>query len=311
MCERRKFEMEYYLQQLTNQHLEYLFCLEFVTSEFELPGLGDDSDCEKLVECGKKSESLRIDGLAFDNETKSFVIIEYKNKFDKCVIDQAKCYYKNLLDKKDSYVEKYYEIFGKDEEVEFDFSKTRAIIIGPEFSEEQKTGKDSDFDFELWTVSLCKYNNKMYRVLYKKVYSDDDDDDEKELYFSSEDLKITRCSLLDKKSDNVKRLYKDFENRLFEQFDDKFILDIRYIVDAVSIKAHRKHICRLRVNKNSIKIDLYIKGHYEELKKRDKKNKLECKSGNSPINYVLSLEHENIDDAIKLIRYVHDQKVKK
>ena len=26
----------------------------------------------------------------------------------------AKCYYKNLLDKKDRYVEKYYEIFGKE-----------------------------------------------------------------------------------------------------------------------------------------------------------------------------------------------------
>ena len=148
--------MEYYLQQLTNQHLEYLFGLEFVTSEFELPGLADDIDCKKLVECGKKSESLRIDGLAFNEETKSFVIIEYKNKFDKCVIDQTKCYYKNLLDKKDRYVEKYYEIFGKDKEVEFDFSKTRAIIIGPEFSEEQKNRKDPDF--ELWTVSLCKYN---------------------------------------------------------------------------------------------------------------------------------------------------------
>lgn len=308
MCEKRKFEMEYYLQQLTNQHLEYLFDeLEFVTSEFELPGLADDDDCKKLVECGKKSESLRIDGLAFDNKTKSFVIIEYKNKFDKCVIDQAKCYYKNLLDKKDSYVEKYFEIFGKDEEVEFDFSKTRAIIIGPEFSEEQKNRKDPDFDFELWTVSLCKYNNKIYRALYEKV----DSDSKKELYFSSEDLKITRCSLLEKKSDTVKKLYKDFENKLFEQFKDNYILDIRYIVDAVSIKANRKHICRLRVNKNSIKIDLYIKEIDEELKKKDKKNKLECKSGNSPINYVLSLDHKNIDYAIELINDVYNQKVKK
>ena len=283
-----EFNKEKDLQKLTEDNLEELFGLKFVATEFQL-------------------DNLRIDTLAYNEETKSFVIIEYKNKFDKCVIDQAKCYYKNLLDKKDSYVEKYYEIFGKDEEVEFDFSKTRAIIIGPEFSEEQKNRKDSDFDFELWTVSLCKYNNKMYRALYEKV----DSNSKKELYFSTEDLKITRCSLLDKKSDNVKRLYKDFENRLFEQFDDKFILDIRYIVDAVSIKAQRKNICRLRVNKNSIKIDLYIKGHYEELKKRDKKNKLECKSGNSSINYVLSLEDGNIDDAIKLIRYVHDQKVKK
>ena len=274
--------MEYYLQRLTNNHLEYLFGLEFVTSEFELPGLGDDIDCKKLEECGKKSESLRIDGLAFDNETKSFVIIEYKNQFDKCVIDQAKCYFKNLQDKKEAYIEKYYEIFGKDKEVEFNFDKTRAIIIGPEFSEEQKNRKDPDFDFELHTVSLCKYNNKMYRVLYKNV----DSDDEKELYFSSEDLKITRCSLLENKSDKVKKLYKDFENRLFEQFDDNFILDIRYIVDAVSIKAQKSHICLLRVNKKSIKIHYYA----DELEDE-------------------TLNHENMPDVIKKIKRIYNQKM--
>lgn len=305
--------MEYYLQQLTNNHLEYLFGLEFVTSEFELPGLTDDIDCKKLEECGKKSKSLRIDGLAFDNERKSFVIIEYKNKLDKCVIDQAKCYYKNLLDKKECYVKEYNNIFGKDcKEDDFDFSKSRVIIIGPEFSEKQKNrNKNPDFPFELYTVSLCKYNNKMYRVLYKNVNSNFVEG----LYFSSEDLKITRCSLLENKSNKVKLLYKNFENRLFERFNGDFMLDIRYIVDAVSIKAHRKHICRLRINKQSIKIDLYIKELDEKLKKRDTENKLECKSGKSTqkssINYVLSLEDENIDYAIELIYWVYSQKVKK
>ncbi|ADC46633.1 hypothetical protein mru_0782 [Methanobrevibacter ruminantium M1] len=273
--------MEYYLQQLTNNHLEYLFELKFVTSEFELPGLADDIDCKKLEECGKKSESLRIDGLGFDNKTNSFVIIEYKNQYDKCVIDQAKCYYKNLLDKKEAYIEKYYEKFGKDKEVEFDFDKTRAIIIGPEFSEQQKNRKDPDFDFELYTVSLCKYNNKIYRALYKKV----DSNFKRELYFSSEDLKITRCSLLENKSDKVKKLYKDFENILFERFDDDFILDIRYIVDGVSITAEKSSICLLRVNKKSIKIHFYT----DELEDE-------------------TLNHENICDVIDNINTIYNQK---
>jgi hypothetical protein len=47
------------MQKLTENNLDSIFGLEFIATEFQL-------------------HNLRIDTLAFDNETNSFVIIEYK-----------------------------------------------------------------------------------------------------------------------------------------------------------------------------------------------------------------------------------------
>ena len=57
----RKVEFKYErdLQKLTEDNLEELFGLKFVATEFQL-------------------DNLRIDTLAFNEQTKSFVIIEYK-----------------------------------------------------------------------------------------------------------------------------------------------------------------------------------------------------------------------------------------
>ena len=63
-----KFKNERELQTLTEKNLEELFNLKFVASEFQV-------------------DNLRIDTLAFNEETKSFVIIEYKNVKNYSVID--------------------------------------------------------------------------------------------------------------------------------------------------------------------------------------------------------------------------------
>ena len=55
-----KFNNEKEMQNLTENNLEELFDLRFVASEFQV-------------------DNLRIDTLAFNEKTKSFVIIEYKN----------------------------------------------------------------------------------------------------------------------------------------------------------------------------------------------------------------------------------------
>jgi RecB family endonuclease NucS len=58
-----------------------LFELDLVKSEFELHG-------------------LRIDTLAFDNESKAFVIIEYKKDRNFSVVDQGMAYLNLMLNKK-------------------------------------------------------------------------------------------------------------------------------------------------------------------------------------------------------------------
>ena len=74
-----KFKREYFLHMFTQKHLKELFNLEFIASEIQ-------------------HKKLRFDTLAFDEKTNSFAIIEYKNRFDRNVINQAHNYY-NLIQK--------------------------------------------------------------------------------------------------------------------------------------------------------------------------------------------------------------------
>jgi hypothetical protein len=64
----QQFPLESEIQRLTETNLRNLFELDFVKSEFEFHG-------------------LRIDTLAFDNESKAFVIIEYKKDRNFSVAD--------------------------------------------------------------------------------------------------------------------------------------------------------------------------------------------------------------------------------
>ena len=61
------------MQNLTEKNLETIFWLEFIKTEFQL-------------------NNLRIDSLAFDVETNSFVIIEYKRWSSYSVVDQWMSY---------------------------------------------------------------------------------------------------------------------------------------------------------------------------------------------------------------------------
>lgn len=67
------FKLEKEIQNLTEQNLAIIFKLDFVRSEFSL-------------------NNFRLDTLAFDKDTSSFVIIEYKRDKNFSVIDQGYAY---------------------------------------------------------------------------------------------------------------------------------------------------------------------------------------------------------------------------
>lgn len=71
------------IRKITALNLRDLFDLDFVKSGFELHG-------------------LRIDILAFDIESKAFVIIEYKKDRNFSVVDQGMSYLNLILNNKDN-----------------------------------------------------------------------------------------------------------------------------------------------------------------------------------------------------------------
>lgn len=84
------FTKELELHKLCESNLNGLFGLQFVRREFTL-------------------NNFRIDTLAFDNNTNSFVIIEYKNTRNFSVIDQGYAYLSLLVNNKSDFILEYNE----------------------------------------------------------------------------------------------------------------------------------------------------------------------------------------------------------
>ena len=148
----QQFPLESEIQRLTEANLHDLFELDFVKSEFELHG-------------------LRIDTLAFDNESKAFVIIEYKKDRNFSVVDQGMAYLNLMLNNKADFILEYNESSHfshnlKREEV--DWSQSRIIFISPEFTKYQQHAIGfKDLGIQLWEVH--KYNNGL--LVFNEVKS--------------------------------------------------------------------------------------------------------------------------------------------
>ena len=202
-----KFKNERELQTLTEKNLEELFGLKFVATEFQV-------------------DNLRIDTLAFNEETKSFVIIEYKNVKNYSVIDQGYSYLSLLLNNKAEFVLKYNLVFNTTlSKEEFDFSQTSVMFISPSYTTYQlRSVEFSDIAFELWKV--IKYSNGT--VLFDKVNDTNTtasikqitEGDSKKDKVNKEIKKYTEEDTLNRKSDGMKSLYFNLKEFITSNYDD-------------------------------------------------------------------------------------------
>ena len=142
------FTKEIELHKLCEENLEVLFGLEFVKREFAI-------------------SNFRIDTLAFDKSTNSFVIIEYKNTRNFSVIDQGYTYLSLLLNYKASFIVEYNETCNKNIKMDsVDWSQSRVIFVSPEFNNYQKEAINfKDLPFELWEVKKFSNNTVSFNPI--------------------------------------------------------------------------------------------------------------------------------------------------
>ena len=216
----RKVEFKYErdLQKLTEDNLEELFGLKFVATEFQL-------------------DNLRIDTLAFNEQTKSFVIIEYKRGKNYSVIDQGYSYLSLLLNNKAEFVLKYNQKFHKNYGKEdIDFSQTVVMFIAPSYTTYQlKSIEFNDLAFELWKVT--KFSNDT--ILYDQINVSENKASIKEVSSAqpnNEKAKVNR----EIKKYTVEDVFsrkpqlQDFYNEIKEKIDNEF--------DDVVIKATKLYL---------------------------------------------------------------------
>ena len=142
------FLKEIELHKLCEENLENLFGLQYVKREFSL-------------------NNFRIDTLAFDKSTNSFVIIEYKNTRNFSVIDQGNAYLSLLVNNKADFILEYNEncqdTLKRDD---VDWSQSRVIFVSPEFNNYQKESINfKDLPFELWEVKKFSNNTVSFNPI--------------------------------------------------------------------------------------------------------------------------------------------------
>ena len=136
------------IQRITESSLKEVFGFELVKSEFELG-------------------NLRIDTLAFDNENKSFIIIEYKIDQSFSVIDQGYAYLGLLLNNKADFILEYNERKSQSlKRGDVDWSQSKVVFVSPQFTKYQKQAINfRDLPIELWEISKFANGTLLFNQL--------------------------------------------------------------------------------------------------------------------------------------------------
>ena len=156
----KQIDLEKHLQSLTERNLQAIFNLEFVSGSL------NNEFCIKGAQ-----QDFYIDTLAFDPETKSFVIIEYKKDKSFSVIDQGYAYLGAMLNNQADFVLEYNEKKKVNlTKSDIDWRQSKIIFIAPQFTiYHQSAIAFQDLPIELWKVILYENNTVLYEQIKPSI----------------------------------------------------------------------------------------------------------------------------------------------
>ena len=203
----KPFKLEKEIQQLFEANLNELMGLQLVKSEFSI-------------------KNKRIDTLAFDPETKAFIIIEYKRSKNISVVDQGFTYLSLMLENKADFIVEYNETLKTNlKRSEVDWSQTRVVFVSTSFTENQKTATNfKDIAIELWEIK--RYENNLISVNQIKKSKAAESikpitSSNSKLESVTKEIKVyTEEDHLANKSDEVIELYEEFKEAILNLADD-------------------------------------------------------------------------------------------
>lgn len=157
----KEFDLEEKIQELTELNLELVFGLTFISGSLN-----------QEFSVHVQEQDFYIDTLAFDEELKAFVIIEYKKDKSFSVIDQGFAYLSAMLNHKADFVlelnEKLHKNFSKKD---INWEQSQIIFISPEFTNYQRNAINFKnlpiflYEVMLYSNNIIEYNPiKPYRT---------------------------------------------------------------------------------------------------------------------------------------------------
>jgi len=298
---RRHFELERDIQNLVEFNLPQLFDLIFVTSEFKV---GD----------------FRIDTLAFDESSNSFVIIEYKKGNSYSVVDQGYSYLSTMVNNKAEFILEYNEQTNDVlKRADVDWTSSRVLFIAPSFNAYQKNSVNfSDVKFELWEIR----NFEDGLIAFEQIESTSSESIEKI-------APINEQSLISKVNSEVKTFSEeDHTSNMSEKTQKLWILLRERLLNLCSgsfnatksyigYKSEASMICFIKFRKDQINVDI-LRGRekpdgnfsrnfftFDDPKKLAKEKSWTRKSGAIGMSY--SIPFKNIE-SIDYVMFLVNQK---
>lgn len=230
------------LQTLIEENLETLFNLYFVASEFAV-------------------SNFRLDTVAYDPDTKSFVSIEYKKGKRYSVVDQGYAYLNTLLAHKGEFVLKYNEYYPDQLKRigDIDWSQTRIIFVANEYTDYQY-GAVNNPNLPIDLVIAKKYKTNLINIesLTKTNNIDTIKKIEKGLPEQglSEEIKIyTEQEHLLKGSEEIQELYLELKDIILSWDSDIKVKAVK-LYNSFKLK---RNIVDIQIQKSALKIWINLK----------------------------------------------------
>lgn len=237
------FKLEREIQSIFEQNLNTVMGLDLVKSEFTI-------------------KNKRIDTLAYDPQSKAFIIIEYKKDKNISVVDQGFTYLSLMLENKADFIVEYNESLKKQlTRDEVDWSQTRVVFVSTSFTENQKLATNfKDIAIELWEVK--RFENQTVTIIpIKKSKSAESikplTQQNKELKAVQDEIKVyTEDDHMSKPTDEIRELYELLRNRIIALADDIEVVPQKMYI---AFRKNKKNFTYLHFQKKNIKIWLNAK----------------------------------------------------
>jgi len=286
----KKVGLEKTIQTLTEENIVEVFGLSFVSSEFPL-------------------NNLRIDTLAFDEEAKSFVVIEYKRGRSFSVIDQGYAYLSLLLNNKADFVLEYNEKCQKNLKKDgVDWSQSKVIFVAQSFTKYQHEAIGfQDLPIELWEVK--KYDESL--ISFSQIKVSEKSESIKTIAKSKDIEQVSREIKQYSLDDHIKpawnksrELFEELSQRVSE-LDPRF--EIKPVKSYIGLRIGRKNVINIKPRQSKLLIQL-LRTQPQDLKDPDRKVKY-FKNSYKYYNQHVSLfnveNEDDIDYAMMLIKQVY------
>ena len=243
--------------------------------------------------------NFRIDSLAFDEESKSFRIIEYKNVKNYSLVDQGYTYLKLMLERKADFVLQYNiktksSLTTKD----IDWSQARIIFVSQIYTDYQLNATDFK-NIPIDLVKVTRYEEDIIEINFIKKTSNvkvqDIQSESIQNEVNKEIIVYTEEDHLSKVSDDIRNIYEKLKNRILE-LDD---IDLEAKKLYIAFKGTR-NIIDIEFHKNKLNINMK-KGSLNDPLKITKDISNTGHWGNG--DYCVTIDSEDeIDNIIPLIK---------